>query len=176
MYLTPSSSYFSFLGPYLLLMRFISNALNPLWRVYQLLGNDSVNTCPRLFYAWSAPRPLLCNGVVNTPKTIRDNKRRCFPWGPWKTITKKNSIAQHKVKSRVPRRQPAGIWAWEQRIWIGSYRITARGGIGGAKEISCVPDCYKSVARIRQVKTENPSACVTVNGKVCIPAMALYCP
>jgi hypothetical protein len=29
---------------------------------------------------WSAPRSLLYNGAVNTPKTIRDNRRRFFPW------------------------------------------------------------------------------------------------
>jgi hypothetical protein len=32
----------------------------------------------------------------------------------------------------------------------------------------------KSVARIRLAKTEKPSACVTVNCKVCISAIALY--
>jgi hypothetical protein len=47
-----------------------------LWRVYPLLGNDSINRCPRLtrlhsrlFSMWSAPRQLLCNGAVNTHKT-----------------------------------------------------------------------------------------------------------
>jgi hypothetical protein len=34
-------------------------------------------------------------------------------------------------------------------------------------------DCYKSVARIRLLKTENPSVCATVNCKVCRIARAL---
>jgi hypothetical protein len=33
-----------------------------------------------------------------------------------------------------------------------------------------------SVATMRLVKTGNPSACVTVNCKVCRSAIALYCP
>jgi hypothetical protein len=36
-------------------------------------------------------------------------------------------------------------------------------------------DCFKSVSRIRLVKTENLRACVTVNCKVCRSAMVLYC-
>jgi hypothetical protein len=32
----------------------------------------------------------------------------------------------------------------------------------------------KAVARIRLVKTENPSVCVTLNCKVCRSAIALY--
>jgi hypothetical protein len=36
-------------------------------------------------------------------------------------------------------------------------------------------DGYKSVARIRLVKAEYPSVCVTVNCDVCKSAIALYC-
>jgi hypothetical protein len=35
-----------------------------------------------------------------------------------------------------------------------------------------VTDCFNSVARVRLMKTENPSACVTVN---CKSAIVLYC-
>jgi hypothetical protein len=59
----------------------------------------------RLFSMRSAGRPLLCNGAVNTPKTIWDNRRLCFACGPRKLIIKKNSFEQHRVKSRVSRRQ-----------------------------------------------------------------------
>jgi hypothetical protein len=49
-----------------------------------------------LFSMWLAPRPLLCYCVVNTPKTICDNRRRCFPWSPCKVVIKNNSIQQHR--------------------------------------------------------------------------------
>jgi hypothetical protein len=57
---------------------------------------------------------------------------------------------------------------------VGSCRIIPRKELGGAKKTSCVMcDCYKSVARIRLAKTENPSAYVDVNCKVCTIAIAL---
>jgi hypothetical protein len=34
-------------------------------------------------------------GGVNTPKTIRNNRIRCLPWGPYKGVIKKNSTEQH---------------------------------------------------------------------------------
>jgi hypothetical protein len=52
-----------------------------LWRVYPLLGNDSVNThqtIEGLFSMWYAPWPLLCNCAVNTSKTIRDSRGCVF--------------------------------------------------------------------------------------------------
>jgi hypothetical protein len=36
-------------------------------------------------------------------------------------------------------------------------------------------DSYKPVTRIRLVKTKKPSACVTVNCKVCKSAIVMYC-
>jgi hypothetical protein len=50
----------------------------------------------------------------------------------------------------------------------------ARKELRGAKKISCVilsDRLYKSVARIRLVKTEKPSVCVTVNYEVCRSAI-----
>jgi hypothetical protein len=41
--------------------------------------------------------------------------------------------------------------------------------------ILSVSETDKPVARIRLVKTEDPSACVTVNCKLCKSAIALYC-
>jgi hypothetical protein len=43
------------------------------------------------------------------------------------------------------------------------------------KNIKLQVDCDKSVARIRLVKTENSSACITVNCKVCRISIAPYC-
>jgi hypothetical protein len=54
----------------------------------------------------------------------------------------------------------------------------ARKELGGEKTTSCVvcshSESYKSVVRIRLVKTENPSVCVIVNCKVFKSAIALY--
>jgi hypothetical protein len=52
------------------------------WGVYPLLDNDSVNTFPQEPTRAKIGRLSLGNGSGNTPKTIRDNRRRCFAWGP----------------------------------------------------------------------------------------------
>jgi hypothetical protein len=133
------------------------------------------STIERLFYTWFAPRPLLCNGVLNKPKTIWDNRRRRFPRGPCEVVVKKNSIEQHREKNWVSRRQPARIWAWnwtESSLRNWQLQSNNKKEIRWRKEdfmydLKWQWDCYKSVAKIRLAKTENPGECVTVNGKVC---------
>jgi hypothetical protein len=51
-----------------------------LWRIDPLLGNDSVNTFPREPTLAIIRRLLLGDLHCNTPKTLRDNRWRCFPW------------------------------------------------------------------------------------------------
>jgi hypothetical protein len=53
-----------------------------LWRIDPLLDNDSVNTFPREQTRITVECLLLGNGSVNTPKTVRDNRRLRLPWGP----------------------------------------------------------------------------------------------
>jgi hypothetical protein len=72
--------------------------------------------------------------------------------------------------------------------WVGSEESSLRNqqlqnngkkGIRRCKEdfigdLKWQWDCCNSVARIRPVKAENPSACVTANCKLCRVAIALY--
>jgi hypothetical protein len=107
-------------------------------------------------------------------------KRPCFLHDLCKVVTKKGSVES----TWVSRRHSAGIWASEQRNWIESslrnwqLQMNGKKGIRLWKEdfmgdFKLQWDCDKSVARIRLVKAENPSACVTVNSKVCRSAIAL---
>jgi hypothetical protein len=106
-------------------------------------------------------RLLLDNGSVNTLKTIRYDRRQCFPWGPpraYITGSSKGAVSCFQELSRVLERAVKGDW-----------EEMARKELGCAKKTSCVIWSYsetdKSVAKIRLVKTENPSECVTVNWK-----------
>jgi hypothetical protein len=73
-----------------------------------------------------------------------------------------------RVNGVVGRRQPRKLVVeedlevslWRLSMWLEDL-VTMR--------------LFNSFTRIRQVKTENPSTCVTVNCKLCKPAIALYC-
>jgi hypothetical protein len=145
-----------------------------LWHIDPLLANDSVNT-----FLWELTRPtvgriLLINGSVNTPKTIRDDRRRCFPWGPPRRyITRISKAAVICCQGMIR--------VLEVAVEGDSEKMT-RKELDSEKKTSCVSwndrettTYYKSVARIRVVKTENPSACVKVNCEVYRIAIVLYC-
>jgi hypothetical protein len=151
-----------------------------MWRVDPLLGNCLVNTFPREPTRVTIECLLLGNRSVNTPKTMRDNRRRCFPWGsPWGYIKgiSKGAVSCQKLTEFSWRR----IHLSELLSRIGSssgggslrrLRINCKKGIRLWREDFICDSkwqwyCYKSVARIRLVKTENPSACMTVKSKVC---------
>jgi hypothetical protein len=65
-------------------------------------------------------------------------------------------------------------WRWQSNDW----EEMARKELVCEKKFSCVLqwqwDSYKCLPRIRRVKTENISACVTVSCKECRSAIALY--
>jgi hypothetical protein len=158
-----------------------------MWRVYPLLINDSVNTFPREPTRARIGRLLLDNGSLNTPKTIQDGvfvrleaisqgsskgavscswgscclKLRQFSW----------RIHLRKLFSRLWSSSGDGSLRWFRRNGKKRIRLRQEDFMGNLK---LQWDCYKSVARIRPVKTEDPSACATVDCKVCKSAISLY--
>jgi hypothetical protein len=136
-----------------------------LWPIDPLLGNVSVNTIPREPTCATIKRLLLGNWSVNTPKTIRDNIRRCFLWGP------PRGCIMRRSKGSVCCRELGRVLEVAVK---GDCEEMARNQRRPHDWLKLQWDGYKSVARIRLVKTENRSACVTVNRKVCRSAIALY--
>jgi hypothetical protein len=98
----------------------------------------------------------------------------CILCGPCRELIKcskkRPSKVNREVKSRVSRRQPTGIWAWEQRNWSESSLRNWQLQNSGKKSITLWKegsmcglklqrDCDKSVARIRLMKTEPSCVC-----------------
>jgi hypothetical protein len=77
---------------------FLRNGLANLSRCNEHKGNNT----RAMFSMWSAPRPLLCNGWVNTPQQQKD----CFLRGPWREVT---LITGATVQLRVQ------LWSVNQR-------------------------------------------------------------
>jgi hypothetical protein len=106
-------------------------------------------------------------------------QRRCkhaFPknreavFSAWSVQSSYKEDFSWEEDSRVSRRQAAGIWAWEEnngKKWIRLWKEDF------VCELKWQWDSYKSAARIRLVKTENPIVCVTENFKACRSAIAL---
>jgi hypothetical protein len=126
----------------------------------------------------SVPMQRWCKHALTTIE------RMCFLRGPCKVVCYKEDFSwEELVKFRdasLPGYELGSRGIELSRVFgIGSCRIEARKESGCDKKTSCMLqwqwDCYKSVARIRLVKTENPSACATVNCEACTSVIALYC-
>jgi hypothetical protein len=143
---------------------------------------------------WQAPaaytkdRPVLSSErALHKNKTELSNSNKYLVMSPrwgstpkiyWLTVRRNVTLNLTLTWLKQNRSTVAG--STEGRNWFGSssgngsQRWLRRNGKKGIRlwqegfmcELKCQWDCDKPVARIRLVKTENPSACVTVNWEV----------
>jgi hypothetical protein len=104
-------------------------------------------------------------------KQISTIKRLCFLRGPSRGVISYKEGRLKKLLSRIGSSSGVGRrWLRRNgkkwiRLWKENFMCYLKWQWDGSK----------SVGSIRLVKTENPSACVSLNCKVCKSAIALYC-
>jgi hypothetical protein len=109
------------------------------------LSKHARNSRSAVFCIWSAPRPLLCNGEVNTLPQLH---RGCFLCGPCRGVIKgerrsfktvefwDTSLSGYELGSRgIEVEDWEGLWRWQSNDW----EEMARKELGCAKKTSCVP-------------------------------------
>jgi hypothetical protein len=105
-------------------------------------------------------------------------ERPCFVRGPWKVVIKKNSVeksySSFEPSLPVYELGTRGIELNWTESSLRNWKLQNNGKQGMRlckenfmRDLKWEWDWYKSVARIRLVKTENSSVCVMVNCKVC---------
>jgi hypothetical protein len=118
-------------------IRYYESIHSILWRVYQLLGNDSVNIFPRKPTRATIGRLSLDNGAVNT---LHQQYRLCFPWGPCRGVMKghrrrdlvKNSSREWRVEFRDP-----SLLGYELGIELSQVSGISRCRIMAREELGC---------------------------------------
>jgi hypothetical protein len=102
------------------------------------LCNGSVNTFPRERTRATIRRRLLGNSSVNTPKTIRDN-RRYFPWGPplgYITRSSKGAVNCQKLREfRWSRVYLSWFRFWDE-LWVWHSKVTEKNWQKGIKTVT----------------------------------------
>jgi hypothetical protein len=135
------------------------------WIARQRLGKQ----IPAETYVGKNRTPIVWQRIGK--QTFSTIEKLCFLRGPGRWVIKGQKLSLESV-----------VKNWLD-FWRCQFKMTEKKwerGIRRWKEdfvcdLKWHWDCYKSVARIRLVKSENPGACVTVNCKVGRLPIAPYC-
>jgi hypothetical protein len=146
-----------------------------LWCVYPLLGNDLVNTFPRKETSNNrtstatqriSEHASITIEAVFSAWYVQSGYKEGFSW---EELLSEVETVQLKKSSFCLSRDGSLRWLRRNgkkgiRLWKGDFM----------RNLKWQLNCYTSVAWIRIVKAQNPSACSTMNCKVCGIAIALY--